>query len=335
MKYINEIKIGIFAICGLVLLIFGWAYLREFAVHTQHNFVVSFNDVAGLTKGSFVRINGLRVGRVDSLTLDTKQNKVLVEARIQIPNINIPVDSMIYIRTSGYVGDKYLDILLGMASEYIKDGELVYGEPAFDAFQSLETVSQILNELDPKLVGKSIQDVTLGAAGLVKKVDSVVENTDNLVKSIPKGDEFKDLVDKAHDTAIKLNNAIEKTEALATNENAQYNLNKLLSQAGVISNDLSETLKNANNLANNNVAFDNINSLLLKASKIIEQLDEIRADPLIQNELRETIKNTNVAAKKISKTSDDISNALHKRFLLPRLWFGKILGKKEKEDISQ
>ena len=90
MKRTSEMKIGIFAISGLLLLVFGWAYLREFAIHKQLEFNVVFNDVAGLTKGSFVRINGLRVGRVDSLTLDTKENKVLVNARIQIPKVSSP-----------------------------------------------------------------------------------------------------------------------------------------------------------------------------------------------------------------------------------------------------
>lgn len=172
MKYFNEMKIGIFAITGLVLLLFGWAYLREFTIHAQNTFSIVFNDVIGLTKGSFVRINGLRVGRVDNLTLDTKANKVIAQARIQLPNITLPEDSMIYIRTSGYVGDKYLDIILGMSTTSIMSGDVIIGEPAFDAFQSLEKVSQILNQIDPKIVGQNIQDVTGNANIAVKKVAS-------------------------------------------------------------------------------------------------------------------------------------------------------------------
>lgn len=332
MKHINEIKIGVFVICGLILLIFGWAYLREFSLKIQKNFTVVFSDVIGLTKGSFVRVNGLRVGRVDKLTLDTQANKVLVEARIQIPDINIPRDSKVYIRTSGYVGDKYLDILLGMSKEYIMDGDVVIGETPFDAFQSLETVSQVLNELDPVLIGKSIQEVTLGTAHLIKKVDSVVENTDKVVQSLPRGNELNLLVKRAHDTVAQLNTVIEKTQQLAQDENAQGNLNKLLTQASVISSDLNQSLKNASDLANNKRAIEDVNSLLLRASKIIEQLDEIRADPLIQNELRQTLTNTNKAAKKIATTSDEVSMALRKRFLLPRLWFGRFLPKKNEVD---
>jgi len=320
MKHLSEIKIGAFVISGLCLLIFGWAYLREFAIHKQLSFSVIFDDVAGLTKGSFVRINGLRVGRVDALTLDTKQNKVLIKARIQIPDINIPKDSKIFIRTSGYVGDKYLDIALGTSNESIMDGELVYGEPAFDAFQSLEKVGQVLNEINPKLVGKGIQDVTT--------------NTASLIKSFPQKEELTRLVDRAHDTVEKLNTGIEKAQSLATNENAQGNLNKLLSQASLVSSDLSETLKNANSLANNKTAFNNVNDLLIRASKIIEQLDEIRADPLIQNELRETLSNANLAAKKVAFTSDKVNEALNQKFILPKLFFGNLLPRKKKVDRS-
>lgn len=315
MKHINEIKIGVFAISGLILLIFGWAYLREFAIHNQVNFLVKYDDVIGLTKGSFVRINGLRVGRVDSLTLDTKENKVLVEARIQLPKITIPTDSKVYIRTSGYVGDKFLDIALGMSTEYIMDGEIIVGEPAFDAFQSLEKISLVLNQIDPKILGQGIQDSAVNFASLTKKVESAV----------PDKNELKNLVTRAHDTVEKLNLAVEKTQNLATDPNAQGNLQKLLNQASVVSGDLNQTLKNANSLANNKQAFNNVNSLLLRASKIIEQLDEIRADPIIQNDLRQTLENANLAAKKVAFTSDEVSMALNQRFILPRLLFGKLL----------
>ena len=329
MKHINEIKIGVFVISGLFLLLFGWAYLREFALHKQNNFTVEFNDVIGLTKGSFVRINGLRVGRVDGLTLDTKQNKVLADARIQLSGINIPIDSKIFIRTSGYVGDKYLDIALGMSMEYIKEGDIVIGQPAFDAFQSLEKVSQILEQLDPKLVGQNIQDVTTNAASVIKKADSVIDG-------LPKGAELGNVIEKAHDTVNQLNVAIEKAQNLATNEVAQSNLHRLLQQANNVSSDLNTTLKNANSLANNKMAFKNVNDLLIRASKIIEQLDEIKADPLIQNDLREVLDNASAAAKKVAFTSDEVSMALNQRFILPRLLFGKLTpGKKKTDKINK
>ncbi len=317
MKYLNEIKIGIFAITALLLLVVGWAFLREFSIQQQGHFTIVFDDVAGLTKGSFVRINGLRVGRVDSLTLDTKENKVLVEARIQLPKVTIPVDSRFVIKTSGYVGDKFLDVFLGMSNITIMDGETVIGEQTIDAFASLERVSQILNQIDPKIVGKNIQDVTSGAANLV-------ENTNKVISNLPQGEDFKQLITQAHDTVNQLNTAIDKAQNLATDSNAQNNLSKLLSQANLISKDLNGTLKNANDLANNKKAFENINNLLLRAGKIIEQLDEIRADPLIQNDLRETLDNASLAAKKVAFTSDEVSMALNQRFILPKLLFWKL-----------
>lgn len=329
MKHLSEIKIGAFVISGLCLLIFGWAYLREFAIHKQLGFTVIFDDVAGLTKGSFVRINGLRVGRVDALTLDTKQNKVLVESRIQLPKVTIPKDSMFIIRTSGYVGDKFLDVILGMSEETIMNGDVLIGEAAFDAFQSLEKVSRILNKLDADVVGQSIQDFTQGASSLVKKADSLIESTDKVVKSLPRGDELSILVQNANDTVTKLNTAIDNTRHLVTDPSSQNNLKLILEHAKEVSTDLNETLKNASSLANNKAAFENVNNLLLRATKIIEQLDEIRADPLIQNELRETLQNANVAAKKIAFTSDEVSMALNQRFILPRILFGKLLPKKK------
>ena len=96
---------------------------------------------------------------------------------------------------------------------------------------------------------------------------------------------------------------------------------------------LIAALKDANSLAVNKDAFNNVNSLLVKASKVIEQIDEVRADPLIQNEFREALNNANEAAKKLSTTSDEVSMLLKQRFLFPRLFFGKLSpGEKKKEE---
>lgn len=329
MKHLSEIKIGTFVIAGLLLLIIGWGFLREVTLHKQFRFSIMFDDVAGLTQGSFVRINGLRVGRVDRLTLDTKANKVLVEARIQLPNISIPKDSKIYIRTSGYVGDKYLDITLGTSKNYIADGEVVTGEATFDSFKSLERISEVINEIEPSELGKNIQEFSSRALGVLKKADSLAESTDKLVMDLPRGQDLQTLVNNAYSTVNKLNEAIDKVEQVAQNEVASDNLTRILAHASEVSNDLSTALRDANKLVNNKDAFSNINDLLMRASRIIELLDEIRADPLVQNELRETLESAKTAAKKVSKTSDEISDVLNQRFLLPRLWFGKLLPKPE------
>lgn len=335
MKYLNEMKIGAFAITGLILLVVGWAFLREVSIQKQNTFTIIFNDVAGLTKGSFVRINGLRVGRVDALTLDTKENKVLVLSRIQLPKVTIPVDSKFIIRTSGYVGDKYLDIYLGMSDNFIKDGDTVAGEPVIDAFASLEKVSQILNQLNPELVGKNIQDATVGAVGLIQKADLVADSANKVISGLPKGQDLDRLVVNAHDTVNQLNEAIDKAHSFAQDSAAQGNISRLLTQANDVSGALKESLKNANNLANNKTAFENVNNLLVRAGKIIEQLDELRADPIIQNDLRQTLDNANLAAKKVAFTSEEVTKALNQRFILPKLLFGRLLPKKKTVDEPQ
>lgn len=338
MKHTNEIKIAVFVLSGLFLLIFGWAYLREVTIQKQTKFTVVYDDVAGLARGSFIHVNGLRVGRIDSLTLDPIKKQVLVDARIQLPNIDIPKDSKLIIRTSGYVGDKYLEIVLGDSKEYIADGDVIKGEAVFDSFKSLDRISEVVNQLDPETLGKSIQEITTGAAQLVKTADEVATNTNVVVKNLPTGKELTDLVVTAHNTAEKLNSSIkkasniaDKAEYIVTDDKAQRNLSKLLSQAKEVSGDLNGAINNANGIANNEEAFENVNNILARATRIIEQIDEIKADPLVQNDLKDVLDNTNDAAKSIVATSEDVMSALHQRFLFPKLFFGKILpGKKDK-----
>ncbi len=114
------------------------------------------------------------VGRVDSLTLDMKKNKVIASVRIQIPDIKIPNDSKFLIRTSGYVGDKFLDIALGMSDVYIMDGQEVVGAETVDPFKSLEKVSKVLDRINPELLAMDIQDTATNASSVTKNADKAV-----------------------------------------------------------------------------------------------------------------------------------------------------------------
>ena len=322
----NEIKIAIFVLSGLFLLIFGWAFLREITIEKQVQFKVIYSDVAGLSRGSFIHINGLRVGRVDKLTLDAKKRIVVVDARVQIPDIQIPKDSLFIIRTSGYVGDKFLDIVLGNSTEYIKNGDVLRGQDVFDSFKSLDKFSKIIDQIDAVELGMNIQDFSGEAVTLVRKASNVADNTNNVVKSLPKGDELTSLVNNAKITVEKLDDSISQAESLINStikdEQAIANINNILSQAKTVSDDVSLSIQNANTLVNNKEAFDRMNVTLDKANKLTTQLNEIKNDPLIQNDLKETLENTNEAAQ-------NVSDALHQRFIFPKMLFGTLLPKKK------
>ena len=81
----------------------------------------NFFKVGGLTAGSDVRINGIKVGTVSSSTLDTKTFEAVVLMSIS-PEVKLPVDTIAGIGSEGIVGGKYVRLEPGSAGEFVEAG---------------------------------------------------------------------------------------------------------------------------------------------------------------------------------------------------------------------
>lgn len=80
-----------------------------------------FDDVSGLTNGSDVKLNGIKVGIVKNLKLDDNyQAKVELLIRDEI---KIPTDSSVSVTTDGLMGNKFIAISTGFSDEKLKPNE--------------------------------------------------------------------------------------------------------------------------------------------------------------------------------------------------------------------
>ena len=85
-----------------------------------YNINASFFKIGGLTTGSDVRINGIKVGTVTNARLDPETFDAVIEMSIK-PDIKLPTDTIAAIGSEGIVGGKYVRITPGSAKETISD----------------------------------------------------------------------------------------------------------------------------------------------------------------------------------------------------------------------
>ena len=85
-----------------------------------YNIKASFFKIGGLTTGSDVRINGIKVGTVTNARLDPETFDAVLEMSIK-PDIKLPTDTIAAIGSEGIVGGKYVRITPGSAKEIISD----------------------------------------------------------------------------------------------------------------------------------------------------------------------------------------------------------------------
>src|SRR5690242_8649598 len=102
----------------LIYLMSGGTWLKAKTYLTTY-----IPDSTGLDAGADVQLNGVLVGKVERVRLtDTRSRIRVVEVRMKIETEylkNIPDDSLTEIDSANFLGDKYIDILMGKSQHPI------------------------------------------------------------------------------------------------------------------------------------------------------------------------------------------------------------------------
>ncbi|MDE2229282.1 MAG: outer membrane lipid asymmetry maintenance protein MlaD [Alphaproteobacteria bacterium] len=129
-------------IMGAVVLVVAAVFLFFAYTTTQVNatggteYIAQFDRVDGLRDGSDVKISGIKVGTVESQTLDPRTFLATIKISID-PKIKLPDDSVAVVASSGLLGDNFLSIEPGNEDEIIPPGGRITHTQAAMSLQSL------------------------------------------------------------------------------------------------------------------------------------------------------------------------------------------------------
>ena len=118
-----ETTVGIFLVFGLLCIGYMAVKLGHVSLlgDNTYSLFARFTTVSGLRAGSPVDMLGIEVGRVGGLTMDQKDQKAVVEIRIQ-KDIKVYDDAIASIKTEGLIGDMFLSIDPGGAGKLLGPG---------------------------------------------------------------------------------------------------------------------------------------------------------------------------------------------------------------------
>ncbi len=130
-KLSTEFIVGLFLLAGIAALTYLSVVISGVSGFGSDGYrlMAKFENSSGLKKGAVVEIAGVRVGQVESISLDfeTQESKVWLEVD---KNIEVQDDAVASIRTAGIIGDKFVKISPG-GGELLGDGdEIIETEPA-------------------------------------------------------------------------------------------------------------------------------------------------------------------------------------------------------------
>ncbi|WAT00293.1 outer membrane lipid asymmetry maintenance protein MlaD [Rouxiella chamberiensis] len=125
----SEVWVGAFmliALCAVIFICLKVADIRSFGSDPTYRIYADFDNIGGLKTDSPVKVGGVVIGRVNSITLD-KNYSPRVAMDIDQKYNEIPDTSSLAVRTSGLLGEQYLALNLGfqdpdMGTAILKDG---------------------------------------------------------------------------------------------------------------------------------------------------------------------------------------------------------------------
>ena len=94
----------------------------------------NFATVGGLSTGSDVRINGIKIGTVTSQTIDQTSFNALVKFTVN-PTIHLPKDTVASIASEGLLGSKFLKLDPGRSQDKIPEGGTLDNTKNFEALE--------------------------------------------------------------------------------------------------------------------------------------------------------------------------------------------------------
>ena len=230
MKLSREVKTGILAVLAILLLIFGYNYLKGSNLFNESRvFYVKYDNVEGLSKAAPVTINGFQVGKVQEIGFADKSGGLVVAFTVD-KEFEFSRNSLVQIYSSGLIGGNNLAIV----PEYnpnntAKSGDTLNGEIA----QSLlDAVTGSLGPLERKV------------NGTLATVDSFLININTVLDDETK-ENLKSAIANLNVTARNFGSASRKLDGLLANnseklDNTFTNLDITASNFAKLSDSLAQ-----------------------------------------------------------------------------------------------
>jgi len=172
-SYRQEIKIGLFLGIGLFILavfIFVVGDISTMFDKKGYTLYTYFDTVAGLEKKTVVRMAGVKVGSVESISL--KEGKAEVALEI-ISEIEIPQDSKATLASLGLLGEKYIEITPGTEDEMVQPGGKIGSLPPVSFDQLGMIISSVGDDI--KNTSKAMREL-LGEGEARVNIKEILQN---------------------------------------------------------------------------------------------------------------------------------------------------------------
>jgi phospholipid/cholesterol/gamma-HCH transport system substrate-binding protein len=254
MKVSKELKVGILSVVTIAILYLGFNFLKGSDLFSRtYTYYVVYDNIDGLTTSNPILLNGLSVGRVQSIRIQQeKNNQLLVSLDIQ-KGIVLRTGTRAVLADGGLLGGKVIRLEISPTGNQLAEGDtLISAKEA--------GISALLQEK---------------ALPVMTQADSLVRNLNAVTQGFRETGAILNQVLRNYDqTGLVLKGTLEQN---------QKNLATLTANLSQLSSSLVETEKQLSPLLNKTGTFiDSLNALQLSqtvanANQMIDQIEQLVA----------------------------------------------------------
>ena len=281
MKLTKEIKIALVAIVGILVMYFGINFLKGMNLFSTNNaYYMTFDDIQGLGASTPIYADGYKVGTVDGLEYDYKENGP-IKVKVDINrDLRIPQGSKAEI-VKDLMGNLQVNLLLANnPRERVEPGGVIPGAVNGGMMDKAANLVPVVEKMLPKLdsILTSV-NALLADPALAASLHNVETITSNLTVSTRELNTLMAGLNKQVPGIVrKANGVLDNTNRLTANLaslDVQGTLNKVnqtLESAHQFTEKLNSNQGSLGLLMNDTKLYDNLTSTMSHADSLVIDL---------------------------------------------------------------
>ena len=281
MKLTKEIKIALVAIVGILIMYFGINFLKGMNLFSTNNaYYMTFDDIQGLGASTPIYADGYKVGTVDGMEYDYKENGP-IKVKVDInKDLRIPQGSKAEI-VKDLMGNLQVNLLLANnPRERVEPGGVIPGAVNGGMMDKAANLIPVVEKMLPKLdsILTSV-NALLADPALAASLHNVETITSNLTVSTRELNTLMAGLNKQVPGMIrKANGVLDNTNRLTANLaslDVQGTLNKVnqtLESAHQFTEKLNSNQGSLGLLMNDTKLYDNLTSTMSHADSLVIDL---------------------------------------------------------------
>jgi phospholipid/cholesterol/gamma-HCH transport system substrate-binding protein len=305
LKLSREIKAALLVLTSILIFIWGYSFLKGKDLFSSYvSYFVIYDNVEGLSASSPITLNGLKIGKVNAITIGA-DGKLLVEAQIKT-DFPISKNSSLQIYEPGFIGGKQIAL--------VPDYEDTRMAESGDTLKSKVRLGMLAK------VGDQLAPIQTKVEHTIESADSLLTNFNSLMTQKNK-ENISIAIEELTQTLRTLNKATRTMNSMLTNN--QQNIDGIMSELNKTTSNFS---KISESLAESDLkgTMQNIEQTMASLDKIMSEIDAGKgtAGKLIKDEQLYT---------NITKASKELELLLQDLRLNPTRYINvSVFGKKNK-----